>query len=210
MAGEGLANCVDGNYLLAVEMPHERGGRLPVTEPGRDPGEIHYLAGNVQVWCCDGPAACPAAPAARWLHGAAWNTPGTPEERNRPRSRHPSGASRGVGIRLVRDRQVRQPAAPAASVADALIASGVRPNRGHAGRLTWPVDGRMRARQLCWRAALPDGGKAGGKVVGTPTMSTGVAGVVRDRATHSTGSPKRCRSPRTRVARWAAQSASVV
>jgi hypothetical protein len=189
LAGEGLANRVDGNYLLAVEMPHERGGRLhydphtgrctispgfgahpaywvtwtgaaafaarhgsrlpsrsemiaetsrddltvpncgyqagdtlPVTEPGRGPGEIHYLAGNVQVWCCDGPAACQAAPAARWLHGAAWNTPGTPEEISRPRGRHLSGASRGVGIRLVREHPAgQQPAASAAGVADTLM-----------------------------------------------------------------------------------------
>jgi hypothetical protein len=39
------------------------------------------------------------------LQGAAWNTPGTPEEIRRPRARHLSGASRGVGIRLVRDGQ---------------------------------------------------------------------------------------------------------
>jgi hypothetical protein len=28
MADAGLPNCLDGNYLLAVAMPHERGGRL--------------------------------------------------------------------------------------------------------------------------------------------------------------------------------------
>src|SRR5260370_5284704 len=28
MAAEGLPNCLDGNYVLAIEMPHERGGRL--------------------------------------------------------------------------------------------------------------------------------------------------------------------------------------
>lgn len=32
-------------------------------------------------------------PAARWLHGAAWNTPGTPEEIHRPRWRHLAGSS---------------------------------------------------------------------------------------------------------------------
>ena len=74
-------------------------------EPGRSPGEIHHLAGNLQVWCADGPHGTPEAPASRWLHGAAWNTPGTPEEIRRPRARHPSGASRGVGIRLIRDGQ---------------------------------------------------------------------------------------------------------
>jgi hypothetical protein len=182
MAGEGLPNCLDGNYLLAVEMPRERGGRLhynpharrwaaspgfgthpaywvtwtgaasfaarhgarlpsraemiaetgrddltvtnhgyqagdtvPVAQPGLGPGEIHHLAGNLQVWCCDGPAAAPSVPASRWLHGAAWNTPGTPEEIHRPRSRHLPGASRGIGIRLVRDH-AGQPAVSAAEV----------------------------------------------------------------------------------------------
>jgi hypothetical protein len=37
---------------------------------------------------------------------------------------------------------------------------------------------RAGVRHLCRRAALPDAGKTGGKVVGTPTMSLGVAGVV--------------------------------
>ena len=186
MADEGLPNCLDGCYLLACEMPHERGGRLhcdprggqwsaspgfgahpaywvtwigaaafaarhgarlparaemiadtrrddlvvtnhgyqagdtfPVTEPGRGPGEVHHLAGNLQVWCADGPGGSPAGPAARWLHGAAWNTPGTPQELHRPRARHISGASRGVGIRLVRDR-AGQTAATAARVTAAL------------------------------------------------------------------------------------------
>jgi hypothetical protein len=170
MAACRLPNCLDGNYLLAVRMPHERGGRLhynpharhwtvspgfgmhpaywvtwtgaaayaarhgarlpsraemiaetsredltvtnhgyqvgdtaPVSEPGRGPGETHHLAGNLQVWCCDGPDGDPAVPSSRWLHGAAWNTPGTLEELHRPRGRHLTGASRGVGIRLVRD-----------------------------------------------------------------------------------------------------------
>lgn len=116
MASEGLPNCLDGCYLLAIPMPHERGGRLhynqharrwtvspgfgthpvywvtwagaaafaarhgarlpsrreitvetsregltvtnhdyqagdtvPVTQPGLGPGEIHHLAGNLQV-----------------------------------------------------------------------------------------------------------------------------------------------------------------
>ena len=159
MADQRLPNCLDGSYLLAVEMPQERGGRLhynpharrwivspgfgthpaywvtwtgaavfaarhgarlptraemiaetsredltvtnhgyqagdtvPVTEPGLGPGEIHHLVGNLQVWCCDGPGGDLAAPAARWLHGAAWNTPGTPEEMHRPRGRHLPGA----------------------------------------------------------------------------------------------------------------------
>jgi transcriptional regulator with XRE-family HTH domain len=172
MAAAGLPNHMDGCYLLAVEMPRERGGRLhynryarrwaaspgfghhpaywvtwagaaayaarngarlptraellaettrdrlavtncayqagdtvPAAEPGRSPDEVHHLAGNLQVWCGDGPDDSPEALASRWLHGAAWNTPGTPEEIRRPRARHLPGASRGVGIRLVRDGQ---------------------------------------------------------------------------------------------------------
>jgi hypothetical protein len=186
MAAAGLPNCMDGCYLLAVEMPRERGGRLhynhnarrwtvtlgfgthpvywvtwtgaaafaarhgarlpsraemiaktsrtglaatnhgyqagdtvPAAEPGRDPGEVHHLAGNLQVWCCDGPAGGPPVPASRWLHGAAWNTPGTAEELHRPRSRHLPGASRGVGVRLVRD-SAGQPAATVGELAGAL------------------------------------------------------------------------------------------
>lgn len=186
LADSGLANCLGGSYLLACEMPHERGGRLhcnprggrwttspgfgahpvywvtwigaaafaarhgarlptraemiaetrrddlvvtnhgyqagdtvPVTELGRGPAQVHHLAGNLQVWCADGPAGAPSAPAARWLHGAAWNTPGTSQEVHRPRARHLPGASRGVGIRLVRDR-ASPPGATAARVAAVL------------------------------------------------------------------------------------------
>jgi hypothetical protein len=188
MTGTGLPNYIDGNYLLAVEIPHERGGRLhynhharrwtvslgfgthpaywvtwtgaaafaarhgarlparaemiaeasrdgltvtnhgyqagdtvPAAEPGRSPGEIHHLVGNLQVWCCDGAAGSSSSPAARWLHGAAWNTPATMEEVHRPRGRHLASASRGVGIRLVRDH-AGQPAATAAELAAALTA----------------------------------------------------------------------------------------
>jgi formylglycine-generating enzyme required for sulfatase activity len=171
-AQAGMANNHGGTYLLACEMPHERGGRLhhdpatgrwqvspgyedhpaywvtwigaaafaawhgarlptraelteltshastmagnaayrygdvtPVTEPGHGSSEIHHLVGNLQTWCADGPdlADCPGGPAARWLYGAAWNTPATIEEVRRPRHRHILGCSRGVGIRLVRD-----------------------------------------------------------------------------------------------------------
>jgi formylglycine-generating enzyme required for sulfatase activity len=172
LAQAGMPNSHSGTYLLACEMPHERGGRLhhdpatgrsqvspgyedhpvywvtwigaaafaawhgarlpartelieltshasgaagntayrsgdvtPVTEPGRRAGEVHHLLGNLQVWCADGPTAghFPCGPAARWLYGAAWNTPATAEEVGRPRHRHILGCSRGVGIRLVRD-----------------------------------------------------------------------------------------------------------
>ncbi len=78
---------------------------LPVVEPGLGADQIHHLVGNLQVWCGDGPGdddLC-CGPAARWLHGAAWNTPGTPAEIYRARWRHLAGSSRGVGIRLVRD-----------------------------------------------------------------------------------------------------------
>jgi hypothetical protein len=135
MGGAGLPNHMDGCYLLAVEMPRERGGRLhynryarrwaaspgfghhpaywvtwagaaayaarhgarlparaellaetsrdtltvtncayqagdtvPAAEPGRSPGEIHHVAGNLQVWCADGPDdGIPEGPASRWL-----------------------------------------------------------------------------------------------------------------------------------------------
>jgi Sulfatase-modifying factor enzyme 1 len=165
----GLPNSHHGTYLLACEMPHERGGRLhwdwgtgawavspgyedypvywvtwigaaafaarngarlparaelagltsgaattgnadyrsgdvtPVTEPGVPGTEIHHLLGNLQTWCCDGPDERTGSPAARWLHGIAWNTPATQQAAQQPRSRHILGCSRGVGIRLVRD-----------------------------------------------------------------------------------------------------------
>jgi formylglycine-generating enzyme required for sulfatase activity len=98
----------------------------PVTEPGLGDEDIHHLAGNVQVWCSDGPDAAVllGGPAARWLHGAAWNTPGTPEEIHRARARHMTGSSRGVGIRLVRDG-TQHPASPGelAGLLDAWISS---------------------------------------------------------------------------------------
>jgi hypothetical protein len=103
---------------------YQAGDTVPATEPGRGPGQIHHLAGNLQVWCCDGPAGDPASPASRWLHGAAWNTPGTPQEIIRPRSRHLPGASRGIGIRLVRDNAAQEPAS-AAEIA-AVVTAWVR------------------------------------------------------------------------------------
>jgi hypothetical protein len=95
------------------------GDTVPVIEPGRGPEEVHHLVGNVQVWCSDGPEGLPEQPLARWLHGAAWNTPASPEEVHRPRHRHLAGSSRGVGIRLVRDAECRPPL-PAERVAAAL------------------------------------------------------------------------------------------
>jgi len=96
----------------------QTGDTVPVAQPGRSPEEIHHLVGNLQVWCGDGPASRRPIPVTCWLHGAAWNTPGTPEEIHRPRDRHLSGASRGVGIRLVRERA--GPAATAARIRDVL------------------------------------------------------------------------------------------
>jgi len=88
----------------ASNADYRYGDVTPVTEPGRGDGEIHHLAGNLQTWCGDGPPASQLdGPAARWLFGAAWNTPATATEMQRPRHRHLLGCSRGVGIRLVRD-----------------------------------------------------------------------------------------------------------
>jgi sulfatase-modifying factor enzyme 1 len=193
LADAGLANTHAGTYLLACEVPHERGGRLhrdpatgrwhvsegyeqhpvywvtwigaaafaawsnarlptraelieetrhesaaaanadyqfgdvtPVSEPGQPADEIHHLVGNVQVWCCDGPSPAELhdGPAARWLHGAAWNTPSTREEIHRARHRHLAGCSRGVGIRLVRDHaSAKVPAAELAALLTGWITS---------------------------------------------------------------------------------------
>ena len=178
LADAGLANDQAGTYLLAVPMPHERGGRLhrdpsvgrwvvspgygqhpaywvtwigaasfaachgarlprraeliheanlagapavnsdyrhgdvtSVVEPGAAADQIHHLIGNLQVWCQDGPdpGQLYQGPLTRWLQGAAWNTPATPAEIHRPRDRHLAGASRGIGVRLVRDRDPATP-----------------------------------------------------------------------------------------------------
>ena len=55
---------------------------------------------------------------ARWVYGIAWNTPATREAAQQPRWRHILGCSRGVGIRLVRDRIYRP--VPAAELASQL------------------------------------------------------------------------------------------
>jgi len=81
---------------------------------------IHHPVGNLQVWCGDGPPALFGQPAQRWIHGAAWNTPATADEVNRLRSRHLLGASRGVGIRLVRDATVPVTSPTIAEVASVL------------------------------------------------------------------------------------------
>jgi hypothetical protein len=78
------------------------------------------------------PAELHDGPAARWLHGAAWNTPAT-REIHRARYRHLTGCSRGVGIRLVRDRASTK--VPAAELA-ALLPGG-SPHWA-ARRCAWP------------------------------------------------------------------------
>ncbi|MFE9244771.1 hypothetical protein [Nocardiopsis sp. NPDC006938] len=179
----GFSTTRDGVNLLAVPMPHERGGRLhpshdgwivspgyehhpaywvtwlgaaayallegarlptadeldwltidteasnadyrvgdvtPVTEPGVTADAVHHRVGNVQSWCGDGPDDEPDwAPVTRYLHGAAWNTPGSRVEVVRRRSRTLLGASRGVGVRLVRDA-ARRHGCPPREIADRL------------------------------------------------------------------------------------------
>ena len=91
--------------VQASNAAYSVGDVTPVAEPGSGADAVHHRVGNLQVWCADGPRNEPSwAPVTRYLHGAAWNTPGTREEVSRPRSRHLLGASRGVGVRLVRDR----------------------------------------------------------------------------------------------------------
>ena len=80
----------------------------------------------MQVWCCDGPSPAELhdGQAARWLHGAAWNTPATREEIHRARHRHLTGCSRGVGIRLVRNPASKKvPAAELAALLTGWITS---------------------------------------------------------------------------------------
>ncbi|WP_369185817.1 hypothetical protein [Streptomyces sp. Y1] len=81
------------------------GDTTPVSEPDRGAGQIHHLLGNVQIWCSDGPTTASDTPLLRHLVGAAWNTPGDARTVNERRARFLLGASRGVGVRLVRDPQ---------------------------------------------------------------------------------------------------------
>jgi hypothetical protein len=95
------------------------GDVTPVGEPGLPCTAVHHRVGNLQVWCVDGPSGPPWAPVSRYLHGAAWNTPGSREEVVRRRSRTLLGASRGVGIRLIRDASSGSPRS-AQEIADRL------------------------------------------------------------------------------------------
>ncbi|MGI5184722.1 hypothetical protein ACQEVZ_51550 [Dactylosporangium sp. CA-152071] len=94
--------CALATGAAASNHDYTIGDVAPVAEPAPLHG-IHHPVGNVQVWCSDGPSVAFGQPVQRWIHGAAWNTPATASEVNRLRSRHLLGASRGVGIRLVRD-----------------------------------------------------------------------------------------------------------
>lgn len=76
---------------------------------GRPWHGIHHAVGNLQIWCGNGPEPRFGQPVERWIHGAAWNTPASTEEIGRHRSRHLLGASRGVGIRLIRDTPTTGP-----------------------------------------------------------------------------------------------------
>lgn len=96
-AGAHAYNC---DYLA--------GDTSPVVEPGRSPGQVHHLVGNLQIWCGDGPTLSPAEPAQRHLFGAARNTPGTHDAIGAARSRYLLGASRGVGVRPVRDARTTE------------------------------------------------------------------------------------------------------
>ena len=88
---------------------YRSGDVTPVTEPGVRASMIHHLLGNLQTRCGDGPDGQmrPGAPAARRLHGIAWNTPPTQQAAHWPRCRHILGCSRGAGIRLVHDGSQR-------------------------------------------------------------------------------------------------------
>jgi len=84
------------------------GDTSPVAEPGRGPGQVHHLVGNLQIWCSDGPAGTEDGPLQRYLFGAAWNTPGDAKAVAEMRSRFLLGSSRGVGVRLVRDPDINE------------------------------------------------------------------------------------------------------
>jgi hypothetical protein len=84
------------------------GDTTGVIEAGRPADAIHHLAGNVQVWCQDGPGH-PAGLQMRHYHGVAWNSRGDIEDLRRLKARHVTASSRGIGIRLVRDTPAGMP-----------------------------------------------------------------------------------------------------
>lgn len=107
--------------LAVINADYRVGDVVPVAEPAAGADHLHHVVGNVQVWCADGPTSGMAAdePATRYLYGAAWNTPASLTEIRRPRARHLTGCSRGVGVRLVRD-EASTAGEPAARIAERL------------------------------------------------------------------------------------------
>ncbi|MEU5148658.1 hypothetical protein AB0G42_15895 [Streptomyces yangpuensis] len=75
----------------AVNCEYVAGDTSPVAEPGRGPGRVNHLVGNLQIWCGDGPDQCEEEPLQKYLFGAAWNTSGTKEEIRAVRSIYLSG-----------------------------------------------------------------------------------------------------------------------
>lgn len=43
----------DQENLTVTNHGYQAGDTIPASEPGREPGDIHHLAGNLQIWCCD-------------------------------------------------------------------------------------------------------------------------------------------------------------
>ena len=157
--------------LAATNTDYQVGDVTPVDEPGRDAGDIHHLVGNLQVWCGDGPSpaqACEGA-MARWLHGAAWNTPSTPAEIHRPRCRHLTGCSRGVGIRLIRDRE----AAPVSARRLAVLLGDWMQGLEDRGKPLAVLDGQLIEALEAARSSQADVGF--GTHVGTGTGETGLS-----------------------------------
>ncbi|GAA1657399.1 hypothetical protein GCM10009765_03660 [Fodinicola feengrottensis] len=83
------------------------GDVVAATEPGRSQLDIHHRVGNLQTWCGDGPPGGRHQPVARYLFGAAWNTPAGRTAITAIRSRQLLGGSRGIGLRPVRDTENR-------------------------------------------------------------------------------------------------------
>jgi hypothetical protein len=109
--------------------------RTPTTSPAMSPQSpnrggplmrfiIWSATCRSSVVTAPSPAELHDGPAARWLHGAAWNTTATREEIHRARHRHLTGCSRGVGIRLVRNPASKKvPAAELAALLTGWITS---------------------------------------------------------------------------------------
>ncbi|MEL5954102.1 hypothetical protein AADR41_04850 [Streptomyces sp. CLV115] len=109
LAGDNLYELREPpNGLPAHNCDYLAGDTSPVAEPGRTAGQVHHMVGNLQIWCGDGPTRSEAEPEQRFLFVAAWNTPGTTEAIRAMRSRYLLGSSRGIGVRLVRDRHTTQ------------------------------------------------------------------------------------------------------